>query len=55
MRLALRGVLAALLLAAVMGAAGLVYVKTTGLRGQPAPGLIETRVARTIRSFAVPS
>src|SRR5688572_471437 len=34
--------------------AGLAYVKTTGLRGLPQPGVLETRVARAIRGLAVP-
>jgi mono/diheme cytochrome c family protein len=48
-------IVAALLLAAIAGIGGFVYVKSTGLRSQPAPGRIETRVARTIRALAVPS
>ena len=39
---------------AALVATGLVYVKTSGLRGQPEQGSIETRVARTIRAFAIP-
>ena len=35
--------------------AGLVYVRSTGLRGQPESGPIETRVARAIRGLAIPS
>ena len=35
--------------------AGLLYIKSTGLRGQPQPGRLETLVVRTIRGFAVPS
>src|SRR6476660_5320445 len=54
MRAAVRGVAAALLVAAVAALAGLVYVKRTGLRGQPEPGAIETRVARAIRGLAIP-
>ena len=53
---AVRVVVAALLVVTVVAlAGGLVYVRTTGLRGQPEPGLIETRVARSIRGWAVPS
>lgn len=50
----MRTVLTVLLLAAGVALAGLAYVKTTGLRGLPQPGAIETRVARLIRGFAVP-
>lgn len=46
---------AALLLAIVAGAGGLIYVKTTGLRAQASPGRIETRVARAVRALAIPS
>ena len=54
MRLAVLIVGTAVLLAAVAGVGGLVYVKTTGLRAQPKPGGIETRVARAVRALAVP-
>jgi mono/diheme cytochrome c family protein len=37
--------------AALFGAA---YLKTTGLRGQPQPGEVETRVARALRGLAIP-
>ena len=47
-------VLAALLVVAAMMAAGGAYVMSTGLKAQPEPGAMETRVARTIRSFAIP-
>ena len=46
---------ATLVIAMMAGAAGFVYVKRTGLRAQPAPGRIETRVARAVRALAVPS
>jgi mono/diheme cytochrome c family protein len=46
---------AALLLAAIAGIGGLVYVRVTGLRAQPTPGRIETRLARALRALAVPS
>ena len=39
----------ALLAALVFG-----YVRTTGLRADVAPGPFETRIARTVRSFAIP-
>jgi len=50
-----RLVLAIVLLAALAAAGAVSYVKITGLRAQPDPGPIETRVARAIRAFAVPS
>lgn len=44
--------------AAVIGAGGAVagfgYLRTTGLRGQPTPGRLETVVARAARSLAIP-
>ena len=55
MRAAVRVVVAGLLVVAAVALAGLVYVKRTGLRGQPEPGPFETRVARAIRGLAVPS
>jgi mono/diheme cytochrome c family protein len=33
----------------------LAYVRVTGLKSQPEPGALETRVARAVRSVAVPS
>jgi mono/diheme cytochrome c family protein len=38
----------------IVGALGLAYVRTTGLRAQAEPGELETLVARRIRAFAVP-
>ena len=55
MRGLVRTVLTLLVLAVAGGVGALAYVKTTGLRGQPEPGVLETLVARTIRSFAVPA
>ena len=54
------GVLSRLVAAAgvllVVAAVGSVtYVKVTGLRSQPDPGPLETRLARTVRGLAVPS
>jgi mono/diheme cytochrome c family protein len=40
--------LLALLLAATLG-----YVRTTGLRARETPGSLETRIARLVRSFAI--
>src|ERR1700730_15448275 len=54
MRLIVQVSVGALLVVAVITVAGLVYVKESGLRGQPRPGSIETRVARAIRAFAIP-
>jgi mono/diheme cytochrome c family protein len=42
-------------LVAALAFAGLLYVRTTGLRGQPEPGALETRLARAVRAIAVPS
>jgi len=46
---------AALLVIGAMAATGAVYVVNTGLKAQPEPGVFETRVARTIRGFAIPN
>jgi mono/diheme cytochrome c family protein len=54
MRLIVQISVGALLVVAVITVAGLVYVKESGLRGQPRPGTIETRVARAIRALAIP-
>ena len=40
---------------AVVAAAGLIYVKVSGLRATPVPSAIEASVARGIRRFAVPA
>ena len=40
---------------AVVAAAGLIYVKASGLRATPVPSAIEAAVARGIRRFAVPA
>jgi mono/diheme cytochrome c family protein len=40
----------------VVGALAAVgYVRSTGLRGQPAPSAVETWAARSLRSFAIPA
>jgi len=39
----------------VAGAVTLAYVRTTGLRALPEPGQLETRVARAVRSVAIPA
>jgi len=46
--------LGALAAVAAIAVAGLVYARTTGLRGQPEPGRVETRLARSVRSLAIP-
>jgi mono/diheme cytochrome c family protein len=43
-----------LLLIVVMLVGGGVYLVGTGLKAQPEPGALETRVARTVRGFAIP-
>ena len=55
MRAAVRVIVAGLLVVAAVSLAGLAYVRSTGLRGQPEPGPFETRVARAIRGLAIPS
>jgi mono/diheme cytochrome c family protein len=54
MRTVARIVLAAVLVVAAMMAAGAAYVVSTGLRAQPEPGVMETRVARMARALAIP-
>jgi mono/diheme cytochrome c family protein len=54
MRALVQIVFAALLVIAVMVVVGGAYVMSTGLKAQPEPGAMETRVARTIRGFAIP-
>ena len=54
MRAMVQVVVAALLVMAVMAIAGGLYLVRTGLKAQPEPGAMETRVARTIRGFAIP-
>lgn len=54
MRAVVQIVIASLLVIAAMGVAGGAYVVSTGLKAQPEPGAMETRVARTIRGFAIP-
>jgi mono/diheme cytochrome c family protein len=49
-----RVTVAALLVFVVIAVAGVVYLRSTGLRGQPEPGALETRVARAVRGLAIP-
>ncbi len=51
----IRVVVVVLLMAAVTAAAALTYVRSTGLKSQPEPGGLETRLARAIRAWAVPN
>jgi mono/diheme cytochrome c family protein len=44
----------ALLVGVVMLVGGGLYLVGTGLKAQPEPGALETRVARTVRGFAIP-
>lgn len=50
----MRIVFAVVLVAVLLTGGGLAYVRTTGLRAQPDPGVVETLVARRIRALAVP-
>jgi mono/diheme cytochrome c family protein len=54
MRAVIRVAVAALLVGVAIAVGGFVYLRSTGLRGQPEPGAIETRVARTLRGLAIP-
>jgi mono/diheme cytochrome c family protein len=52
----LRSLIYALLLIAIAGGfAAYRYITSTGLRAQPDPGVLETRVARRLRALAVPA
>lgn len=55
MRTLIRMLATAILLLVIAAAGAVAYVKSTGLRGQPTPGPIETRVSRAVRSLAVPA
>lgn len=50
----LRSLVTILVVALVASLAGIAYVRTTGLRGLPEPGAIETAVARRVRGLAIP-
>ena len=54
MRSALKFTAVAAAIGLLMAAAGLGYVVATGLSARPAPGALETRVARAVRRWAVP-
>jgi mono/diheme cytochrome c family protein len=53
MRLLLKALLLLIVLAAVLGAATVAYVWTTGLSARVQPGSVETSVARGVRTLAV--
>jgi|SRR5687767_4809252 len=53
MRALLRPVAIVLGLAAAAAAAGVAYVRTTGLRADVSPGAAEARVARAVRAFSI--
>ena len=55
MRAAVHALFGMVVLVVLMSLAGLLYVRATGLRGQPEPGSFETRVARAVRGLAIPS
>ena len=55
MRALVRLLLTALLVVVIFGVIAIVYVKSTGLRGQPEPGALEARIAHAISDFAIPS
>jgi mono/diheme cytochrome c family protein len=50
-----RLVVALVVLAVVSALVAFGYARRTGLRGQPVPSAVETRIARTVRGFAVPA
>jgi mono/diheme cytochrome c family protein len=53
MRTLLKALLLLVVLAAMLGAAAVAYVSTTGLSAREQPGAIETAVARRVRQLAV--
>jgi mono/diheme cytochrome c family protein len=55
MRNLFRLIVAVIVLLAIAAAGAVTYVRQTGLRGQPEPGAMETRVARSVRALAVPA
>jgi mono/diheme cytochrome c family protein len=54
MKTIIRVLLIALMTMAVLAGAGLLYVRETGLVARMEPGALETRIARGVRSVAVP-
>lgn len=55
MRGVVRMAVAALLVVLAVALAGFIYLRSTGLKGQPEPGALETRVARALRGLAIPT
>jgi mono/diheme cytochrome c family protein len=55
MRTLIRFLMTAAVLVLIATLAAVLYIRQTGLRGQPQPGALETRVARTFRALAVPA
>ncbi|HEY7442847.1 MAG TPA: c-type cytochrome [Vicinamibacterales bacterium] len=54
MRRLLSAILIAVIVVALLGAAGVAYVVATGLSARAQPGALETRLARSVRSLAIP-
>jgi mono/diheme cytochrome c family protein len=54
MKRVLPAILIAVFVVALLAAAGVAYVVATGLSARAQPGAIETRLARSVRSLAVP-
>ena len=54
MRAAVHALAGMVILGAVLVFAGVLYVRTTGLRGQPTPGALEATLAGAFRALAVP-
>jgi mono/diheme cytochrome c family protein len=55
MRTLIRFLMTAAVLVLIAALAAVLYIRQTGLRGQPQPGALETRVARALRALAVPA
>ena len=55
MRAVIHALVGMLLLAVAVLLLGVLYARSTGLRAQPEPGPLETRLARSFRALAVPS
>ena len=55
MRTLIRFLITAAVLVLIAALGAVLYIRQTGLRSQPQPGALETRVARTFRALAVPA
>src|SRR5262245_18347836 len=55
MRMLLHFLVACVVVVMLIALVGLGYARTTGLKSQPAPGPIETRLAQMVRSTAIPA